>query len=148
MQQVFKLLRFVRPYWKTSVLALFLLVVVVILDLAIPRLVQRIIDQGIIAGNMQVVGRTFLLMLVISAFDTIFAIGNNIYSVQVGEGVARDLREALFVTIQSFSFGNLDRMKTGQLMVRLSSDANIFQRLVQISLRIGTRAPLIMLGSM
>ena len=148
MQQVFKLLRFVRPYWKTSVLALFLLVVVVILDLAIPRLVQRIIDQGIIAGNMQVVGRTFLLMLVISAFDTIFAIGNNIYSVQVGEGVARDLREALFVTIQSFSFGNLDRMKTGQLMVRLSSDSNIVQRLVQISLRIGTRAPLIMLGSM
>ena len=42
MQQVFKLLRFVRPYWKTSVLALFLLVVVVILDLAIPRLVQRV----------------------------------------------------------------------------------------------------------
>ena len=148
MQQVFKLLHFVRPYWKKSVLSLALLVIVVILDLTIPRLVQRIIDQGIVAGNMQVVKQTFLLMLVISAFDTVFAIGNNIFSVQVGEGVARDLREALFVTIQSFSFGNLDRMKTGQLMVRLSSDSNIVQRLVQISLRIGTRAPLIMLGSM
>ena len=148
MRQVFKLLRFVRPYWKKSVFALILLVVVVVLDLAIPRLVQRIIDQGILAGNMQVVWQTFLLMLVISAFDTVFAIGNNNFSVRVGEGVARDLREALFLTIQSFSFGNLDRMNTGQLMVRLSSDSNIVQRLVQVSLRIGTRAPLIMIGSM
>jgi ATP-binding cassette subfamily B protein len=86
-------------------------------------------------------------MLGISIINMLFAIGNNNYSVQVGEGVARDLREALFLKIQSLSFGNLDRLKTGQLMVRLSSDASIMQRLVQVSLRIGTRAPLLMLGS-
>jgi ATP-binding cassette, subfamily B, multidrug efflux pump len=147
MSQVIKLLYFIKPYWKKSVLALILLVIVVVLDLAIPRLVQRIIDQGILAGNMAAVWQTFLWMMVISVFDTLFAIGNNNLSVQVGEGVARDLREALFLKIQSFSFGNLDRMKTGQLMVRLSSDSSVVQRLVQISLRIGTRAPLIMIGS-
>lgn len=147
MNQVFKLLHFLRPYWKKSILSLILLVIVVVLDLAIPRLVQRIIDQGILAGNLKQVWQTFLLMLAISLANTLFAIGNNIYSVQVGEGVARDLREALFVKIQSFSYGNLDRMKTGQLMVRLSSDSSVIQRLVQISLRIGTRAPLIILGS-
>lgn len=147
MKQVFKLLRFVKPYWKKSLLSLALLVVVVLMDLAIPRLVQRIIDQGITPHNMKVVASTFLLMLGISILDTLFAIGNNNTSVQVGESVARDLREALFLKIQSFSFGNLDRMKTGQLMVRLSSDSSVMQRLVQISLRIGTRAPLIMVGS-
>ena len=147
MSQVIKLLYFIKPYWKKSILALILLVIVVVLDLAIPRLVQRIIDQGILAGNMAAVWQTFLWMMVISVFDTLFAIGNNNLSVQVGEGVARDLREALFLKIQSFSFGNLDRMKTGQLMVRLSSDSSVVQRLVQISLRIGTRAPLIMIGS-
>jgi ATP-binding cassette subfamily B multidrug efflux pump len=147
MSQVIKLLYFIKPYWKKSVLALILLVIVVVLDLAIPRLVQRIIDQGILAGNIAAVWQTFLWMMVISVFDTLFAIGNNNLSVQVGEGVARDLREALFLKIQSFSFGNLDRMKTGQLMVRLSSDSSVVQRLVQISLRIGTRAPLIMIGS-
>ncbi len=147
MNQVFKLLHFLRPYWKKSILSLILLVIVVVLDLAIPRLVQRIIDQGILAGNLKQVWQTFLLMLAISLANTLFAIGNNNYSVQVGEGVARDLREALFVKIQSFSYGNLDRMKTGQLMVRLSSDSSVIQRLVQISLRIGTRAPLIILGS-
>jgi ATP-binding cassette subfamily B multidrug efflux pump len=147
MKQVFKLLRFVKPYWKKSLLSLALLIVVVLMDLAIPRLVQRIIDQGITPQNMKVVINTFLLMLGISILDTLFAIGNNNYSVQVGESVARDLREALFLKIQSFSFGNLDRLKTGQLMVLLSSDSSVIQRVVQISLRIGTRAPLIMIGS-
>ncbi len=80
--------------------------------------------------------------------STLFAIGNNILSVQVGESVARDLRDALFTRIQTFSFANLDEQKTGQLMVRLTSDANAVQRVVLISLRIGTRAPLLMIGSL
>lgn len=148
MKKVFKLLAFVRPYWRKSLLSLVLLTAVAGLDLAIPRLVQRIIDQGIVPQNMQVVGQTFIWMLVISLVDTLFAIWNNNFSVQVGESVARDLREALFLKIQSFSFGNLDHLKTGQLLVRLSSDSAVIQRLVQITLRIGTRAPLMMVGSL
>ncbi len=97
---------------------------------------------------MQVVISTTVIMLVISVFQALFAIANNLFSVQVGEGVARDLREALFLKIQSFSFGNLDHLNTGQLMVRLSSDTTAFQRMVQVSLRIGTRAPLLMIGSL
>jgi ATP-binding cassette subfamily B protein len=111
-------------------------------------LIERLIDQGIEQQNQPVVVQTALLMLGISVVSTLIAIGNNNLSVQVGESVARDLREALFLKIQTFSFGNLDRMKTGQLMVRLTSDTSAFQRLVQISLRIGTRAPLLMIGSL
>src|SRR5512139_946257 len=148
MGQVLKLKRFLKPYWKKSLLALVLLVIVVVLDLAIPRLVQRIIDQGILAGNMQEVWQTFLLMLAISVINTLFAFGNNNLSVQVGEGIARDLREALFLKIQSFSFGNLDRLQTGQLIVRLTSDTHVIQGLTQVTLRIGTRAPLLMIGSL
>src|SRR5450759_2297780 len=138
MNQVFKLVHFVKPYWKKAVLSLVLLTAVVVMDLAIPRLVQHIIDQGIIAQNMQVVVNTFFLMLVISVLDTVLAIGNNNFSVQVGEGVARDLRAAIFLKIQSFSFGNLDHLKTGQLMVRLSSDSGVVQRLFQVLLLIGS----------
>jgi ATP-binding cassette subfamily B protein len=49
--------------------------------------------------------------------------------------------------IQSFSCGNLDRLSTGRLMVRLTSDTAAVQRLTQVTLRIGTRAPLSMVGS-
>jgi ATP-binding cassette subfamily B multidrug efflux pump len=143
-----KLLHFVRPYWKLSVIALVLLTSLVFLDLSIPRLVQRIIDQGINAGDMGVVLRTTALMLGISLLSAIIAVGNNLASVRVGESVARDLREALFQKVQDFSYGNYDHFTTGKLMVRLSSDTTAVQRLVQVTLRIGTRAPLLMIGSL
>lgn len=148
MNHVYKLLVFVKPYWRRSVVALILLTSLVFLDLAIPRLIQRIIDQGIEKQNQSVVIQTGLLMLGISVLSTIIAVGNNNFSVQVGESLARDLRDAIFLKIQSLSYGNLDRMPTGQMMVRLSSDTGAFQRLVQISLRIGTRAPMLMIGSL
>ena len=148
MDQIFKLASFVRPYGKRATLSLALLTAVVIMELAIPRLVQRIIDQGIGGHDQGVVVRTVLLMLGISFLSALFAIGNNVLSVQVAEGVARDLRDALFRKIQSFSFANLDEAKTGRLLVRLTSDANAVQRVVLISLRIGTRAPLLMVGSL
>jgi ATP-binding cassette subfamily B multidrug efflux pump len=148
MKELSKLLPFLRPYRGKSALALVLLVIVVLMDLAIPRLVQRIIDQGITPGDAGIVTGTFITMLVISALNTLFAVWNNNFSVQVGESVARDLRQALFAKIQTFSHGNLDHLQTGQLMVRLTSDSSVLQRLVQISLRIGTRAPLLMIGSL
>jgi ATP-binding cassette subfamily B multidrug efflux pump len=148
MDHVIKLSAFVRPYWKRAVMALVLLTTLVFMDLSIPRLIERIIDQGIAQHNQPLVIQTGLLMLGISALSTLIAVGNNLLSVRVGESTARDLREAIFSKIQTFSYGNLDRMKTGQLMVRLTSDASAFQRLTQVTLRIGTRAPLLMIGSL
>ena len=148
MHETRQLLSFVRPYWKRAAASLVLLTTLVFLDLSIPRLIQRLIDQGINQQNQQVVIQTTIVMLIISAVSTLIAIGNNNLSVQVGEATARDVREALFLKIQTLSFANLDQLQTGQLLVRLSSDTNAFQRFVQVSLRIGTRAPLLMLGSL
>lgn len=147
MINVRKLWPFVRPYWRPALGALILLTSLVFLDLSIPRLIQRIIDQGIRQHNQTVVLQTAALMLGISVLSAVIAIGNNNLSVRVGESVARDIREAIFLKIQSFSFGNLDRQRTGKLMVNLTSDSTNMQRLVQVSLRIGTRAPLLMVGS-
>ena len=148
MQYIVRLGIFLRPFRTQIFLALVLLATLVSLDLAIPRLIQRIIDQGINGHDQMVVIKTGLLMLGISLASMCIAVGNNILSVRVGEGMARDLREALFAKIQTFSYGNLDGQKTGQLLVRLSSDTSAVQRLVQMSLRIGTRAPLLMTGSL
>lgn len=148
MHQILILTSFIKPYWKRSLAALALLTALVFMDLSIPRLIQRIIDQGIRQHNQAIVIQTALLMLGISVLSALLAIGNNILSVQVGESVARDLREALFLKIQSFSFGNLDQHATGPLLVNLTSDTSALQRLVQVSLRIGTRAPLLMIGSL
>ena len=148
MKTIRKILPFIRPYWKLSALSLVLLMLLVLMDLAIPRLIQRIIDQGINMNRLDVVVQTSLIMLAISLFSAAFAVANNIASVRVGESVARDMREALFLKIEGLSFGNLDRFNTGMLMVRLTSDTTAVQRLIQVSLRIGTRAPLMMIGSL
>jgi len=142
------LLGFVRPFRGLVVLSLVSLVLLVAFDLAIPRLIQHIIDDGIRLGDSTVVVQTALAMLLVSGLSALIAIANNSFSVRVGEGVARDLRRALFEKIQTWSLGNLDRHKTGHLMVRLTSDVSAIKMLTQISLRIGTRAPLMMVGSL
>jgi ATP-binding cassette, subfamily B, multidrug efflux pump len=148
MNHVLHLIPFIRPYARRAAFALLMLSALVVLDLSIPRLIERIIDQGILAKDMSVVLTTAALMVGISLLSVLIAIGNNYFSIQVGEGVARDIRDALFLKIQSFSSGNIDRLKTGPLMVRLTSDVAALKTLTQITLRIGTRAPLLMIGSL
>ena len=152
MNDIFKLFYLIRPYWRRAVVALVLLSTLVVADLSLPLLVKHIIDQGINAQNhqvgQQVVLTTTLLMVGISVASFLIAIGNNITSVQVSENIGRDMRDDIFTKIQTFSYGDLDRTKTGQLIVRLTSDSQAVQRVFQISLRIGTRAPLLMIGSL
>ena len=147
MKKLLKLYSYLKPYWKEALLSVVLLVGTVFMELAIPRLVQQIIDEGIAKSDMQVVISTSLLMLGISFLSTLFSIGNNTLSVKVGESFARDLRDDLFLKIQGFSYGNVDRMKTGNLIVRLTSDIQMLQQAYRMSLRIGIRAPLMMIGS-
>lgn len=142
-----KLLHFAKPYWKLSLFSLVMLIAMVGFDLAVPRLVGQIIDQGIRQKNLPVVLTTSAIMLVISMLSATVAVLNSISSIRVGESIARDLREAIFVKIQRFSYGNIDHFSTAKLMVRLMSDTAAVQRLFQMSLRIGTRAPLSMIGS-
>jgi ATP-binding cassette subfamily B multidrug efflux pump len=142
-----KLLRFVKPYRAYAFTALVLLLGMVAADLLIPRLSQRIIDQGIARGNLHVIWTTALIMLGAAILSAGFAIVNNALSVRVGQSFAADVRSALIRKVQTFSFGNLDRLRTGQLIVRSTSDVNFVQMIVQMSLRILTRAPIWMVGA-
>jgi ATP-binding cassette, subfamily B, multidrug efflux pump len=143
-----KILRFVKPYWVFVLLSFITLTIAALADLSIPRLTQQIIDKGIAPHDQGVVIRTTLLMVGISLLSLLVLLANNFLSIRTGEGVARDLRDALFTKIQSLSYGNLDRFPTGLLMVRLSSDSAAVMRAVQVTLRIGSRAPMMMIGSL
>ena len=147
MYTVRKILSFVKPYWKLALLALALLFLRVSMDLSIPRLVQRIIDQGINQKDLQVVITTSHMMVGVTILDAAAAVGSSISSVNVGQKVSRDLRKAIFMKVQSFSYGNLDQFNTGKLMVRMTADTDAVQRFVQVSLRIGASAPLTLIGS-
>jgi ATP-binding cassette, subfamily B, multidrug efflux pump len=148
MEDLRKLLRFLKPYKGLAAFSLAMLVAMVVLDLSIPRLVERVIDDGVKKNDMGVVLGTSAAMLGASLLCMVAAVLNSVSSIKVGEGVARDLREAVFAKVQGFSRGNLESFSTGRLMVRLTSDTGAVQRIAQVSLRIGTRAPLSMAGSL
>lgn len=142
-----RLFGFLVPYRVQASVSLSILFAMVAADLLIPRLTQRIIDHGILARDLRVVIITSLVMLGASATSAALALANNYLSVRVAMGVAADLREALIRRIQSFSFGNLDRLQTGKLLVRSTSDVNMVQMVVMMSLRILTRAPIWVIGA-
>lgn len=140
--------RFIRPYWRSVVIAVILLVGVVAADLLIPRLTQRVIDQGIAQRDLGRIVRTALLMLGAAMLSAVLAVANTILAVRVGLNTGADLRSAIARKIQSFAFGNLDDFQTGQLLVRSTSDVQTVEMVVQMGTRIMARAPLWALGSM
>jgi ATP-binding cassette subfamily B multidrug efflux pump len=142
-----RFLLFLGPYRVQAYTSLSLLFAMVAADLLIPRLTQRIIDQGILAADLRVVIITSLVMLGASVVSAALALANNYLSVRVAMSVGADVRSALIRKVQTFSFGNLDRLQTGKLIVRSTSDVNMVQMIVMMSLRILTRAPIWVIGA-
>lgn len=92
-------------------------------------------------------GLTSLAMIGLALASTLFAIANTVLSVRVGQSFAHDVRNALMRKVQTFSFADLDKFRTGQLIVRSTSDVGMVEMIVAMSLRILTRAPIWMVGS-
>jgi len=146
-RSIARLFTFLKPYRGQAITAMVLLLGMVGSDLLIPRLTQRIIDQGIAHSDLGVVLTTSLLMLGAALLAALFALGNNAFSVRVAQSVAHDIRSSLVRKVQSFSFGNLDELRVGNLITRSTSDVNMVQTIVMMSLRILTRAPVWIIGS-
>ncbi len=73
---------------------------------------------------------------------------NGIFAEITAQGFAADLREFLFRKVQTFSFGNLDELETGQLITRLTNDVTQVQEAIVMILRMLVRAPLLLVGSL
>ena len=90
-----KLGGFLRPYWYWAVLAPLMMMVEVAMDLLQPRMVQRIIDQGIAQSNMTIVIQTGLIMIGLAAIGLVGGMGCTVFSVLAAMGFGTDLRGTL-----------------------------------------------------
>ncbi len=143
-----KLFAFIKPYWHWAVLAPLLMSLEVWMDLMQPRMIQRIVDEGIAQLDMQVVLQTGLMMIGFALLGAAGGVGSAAFSVMASQGFGTDLRDALFRKVQSLSFGNLDDMETGQLITRLTNDVTQTQEVVSMGLRMVVRAPMMLIGSL
>ncbi len=147
MKSLQRMLAYLRPYREEVFWAVIMLVLLVGLNLLPPRLTQHIIDAGIAQQDMGVIGRTMLLMIGASILAAAVTITNTVLSARVSQNAAADLRTDIMQRVQSFSFANLDKLQTGQLIVRTTSDVGMVQTAAALTLRLLARTPFWMLGS-
>ena len=143
-----RMLHYLRPYWILIALAVSFLFLATVVELLIPLQIERIIDDGIATGDMGIVGIVTLEMIGLVLLSMLFSIANVILSVRVSEHSAADIRDATYRRIQQFSFGNLNELRTGELLVRLTSDVNKIKLVVMMSLIMALRTPLMLVGSL
>lgn len=143
-----RILPLLKPYRSAVVLAPLLMVLEVVMDLLQPRFLMLIVDQGIARLDMGAVLGTGAIMLAVAVVGAVGGVGCTIYAVRASQGIGADLRVALFRKVQGLSVGNLDRLRTGRLVTRLTNDVTQIQEIVLMVLRIMIRAPLMLLGSL
>jgi ATP-binding cassette subfamily B protein len=143
-----RIFRYMQPYRWIAIVGFFTVILPVIMELVTPRMVQFVIDKGIRGQNMAAVWQGSLVMLAAALIGAITTLGQGVCRAQISQGIAFDLRNALFRHIQSLSFADLDRLQTGQLMTRISSDVDVVRMFLSAGLALLLRALLMILGSL
>ena len=113
--------------------------------IGVATLNQRLINEGIQAQNETVLVRTGIFMMVLALFGGLCMAGTAAFAVFFSQGTAYIVRTELYNKIQTFSFGNFNRFRTGHLMVRLNADVINIQNAVMYSVMLLLYAPFMVL---
>ncbi|MBC1292996.1 ABC transporter ATP-binding protein [Listeria booriae] len=135
-----------KKYKLQTTLSTLFIVVMVISQLWQPKLLQQVLE-AIIKDDMDEITNIGILLIIIAIVGLIAGILNTILSAKVAQGVGADIRETSFRKIQTFSFSNIERLSTGNLVVRQTNDITQVQNLVMLSLQSLTRIPIMFIGS-
>lgn len=138
-----KLITRVREYKKDTILAPLFVTAESLLEILIPTLMAFLIDEGINKKdikNMFLYGGLLLLSAALSLVTGYFA-GRS--AAVASSGFAKNLRKDMYYSIQNFSFSNIDKFSTAGLITRLTTDVTNVQNAFQMMVRLGFRAPLI-----
>lgn len=141
-----KLFKYLKPYMLPTLLAPLFMLLEVAMDLMQPALMSRVIDVGVANADKAYIVRTCVLMFVCALLGVTGGLGNMYFSTRAGYGFARDLRSDLYRRIQSFSFSDIDRFKTGSLVTRTTNDVTQIQNAFTNCIRMLVRAPFLCIG--
>ena len=140
-----RLLPLMKKYIKYAVLSPILMILEVVADIAIPYLMAKIVDVGIVNQDVEYVVRMGLIMIVAAVLGMVFGVISSHYGARAGFGFASEIRDQVYKKIQGFSFANLDKFTVSSLITRLTNDCNTIGQVTMMSLRMAVRAPFMML---
>lgn len=135
------LLKEVKEYKFVSIITPLFMILEVLMEMLIPFLMASIIDDGVNAGNIQHIYKVGGIMIVAAVVGLFAGMAGGKFGAKASAGFAKNLREAMFNHIQTFSFSNIDKYSTAGLVTRLTTDVTNIQNAYQMVLRMFTRAP-------
>ena len=132
----------IKEYKKPSLLASLFMMLEVMFEISIPFVMANLLDKGVQQSNMSNIWFYGGLMLVCAFLSLFCGMQSARYAAFASAGFAKNLRQAIFKKVQSFSFENIDKFSAGGLVTRMMTDVTNVQNSYQMIIRICVRAPL------
>lgn len=138
----------VRQYKGASLLSPLFVVLEVIMEVIIPLLMAKLIDDGIDGANQAAILKTGGILAVCCILSLLFGILAGHFAAKASAGFAKNIRHDLFHTVQGFSFFNIDRFSASSLVTRLTTDVTNLQNAYQMIVRVALRSPAMLIFSL
>ena len=143
-----RLLVYLKDYKIECVLAPLFKMLEASFELFVPLVIAYLIDKGIVAGDKSVIIKAFILLLVLGLIGLTASVTAQFFSAKAAVGFATKLRHALFEKLLSLGFPEIDKLGTGAMITRMTSDVNQLQNGVNMFLRLFLRSPFVVFGAM
>lgn len=141
-----KLFKHLKPYSKRLVFIVILLFVQTMAQLYLPTLLSKIVDTGIMNGDINYILKIGGIMIGVALVGNACTIFASFISSKVAMGFGRDLRRKIFTKAETFSLSEIDKVGTASLITRTTNDVNQVQQVVIMILRMMITAPLTCIG--
>lgn len=140
-----KLARYINGYKKDSILTPIFVMLEVIMEVLIPFLMADLIDKGIDGGNIPLIIKLGVALLIGAFISLFFGALAGKTAATASAGFAKNLRKGMFYNIQDFSFSNVDKFSNSSLITRLTTDVTNVQMSYQMIIRNAARSPLMLI---
>ena len=141
------LFKSIREYKKQSLLAPFLVILEVLMEVLIPLEMAKIIDVGIANGDLGYIVQRGIILVAMAMLALFFGVQAGNMAAVAAAGYAKNLRHDIFYKVQDFSFKNIDHFSTSGLVTRMTTDITNVQMAYMMSIRLLARAPIMILLS-
>lgn len=142
-----KVLQQLRQYRKDTFLCIGLTALEVLMEILLPFITARLIDEGLEKANLPVVYRYGIIMVVLALVSLLFGALAGKYAASASSGLSANLREAIYARIQTFSFSNIDKFSVPGLVTRMTTDITNVQNAFMMVIRVAVRAPMLFVFS-
>lgn len=141
------LFKSIREYKKQSLLAPFLVILEVLMEVLIPLEMAKIIDVGIANGDLGYIVQRGIILVAMAMLALFFGVQAGNMAAVAAAGYAKNLRHDIFYKVQDFSFKNIDHFSTSGLVTRMTTDITNVQMAYMMSIRLLARAPIMIILS-